>query len=73
MSYGKGQPGIEGYGDADSWGGPQDGIDILQGIGEVRAKPSARISQNTYIFLIMLGALVALWLMGGVFFRNVRI
>ena len=62
------------YGDAESWGGPQDGVDILQGIeGTATKKKSAAIAKDTYTFIIIVIALALLWVMGGTIFRNARI
>lgn len=72
MSFGIGLPGAVGYGDADSWGGPADGIDIEQGIGDVSKKRSAKVPSDTYMFLVVAGALGILWLLGGVAFKSAR-
>jgi hypothetical protein len=73
MSFGRGTSPDIGYGEADSWGGPENGVDIQAGLGGVEAKASARISQDTYTFLVIAGALVVLWTLGGTVFRKVRI
>lgn len=72
MSFGIGTPSAVGYGDADSWGGPADGIDVMEGIGEVQQKTSARISPDKYLFVIIVLALVALWVLGAGIFRSAR-
>jgi hypothetical protein len=72
MAFGIGEPGPVGYGDADSWGGPVDGIDIQQGIGDVKQKLSARIASDHYLFMVIAVSLVALWLLGGVAFKSAR-
>jgi hypothetical protein len=72
MGFGIGEPGPVGYGDADSWGGPADGIDIQQGIGNVKQKVSARIASDHYLFMVIGVSLVALWLLGGVAFKSAR-
>ncbi len=73
MSFGRGMDPDVGYGDADNWGGPVDGVDILQGMGDVAKKPSARVSKDSYTFGVIAGALVLLWLLGGVAFRKIRL
>lgn len=70
--FGIGTPGPVGYGDADSWGGPADGIDILNGIDGVKKKASASIASDTYLFITIALCLVALWLLGGVAFKSAR-
>lgn len=70
--FGIGTPGPVGYGDADSWGGPADGIDIMQGIGDIKMKRSANVASDTYLFMVIAICLVALWLLGGVAFKSAR-
>jgi hypothetical protein len=72
MSFGIGLSQVPGYGDADSWGGPADGIDVQQGIGNVEQKRSAKVPSDTYMFLVVVGALGVLWLLGGVAFKSAR-
>ena len=72
MSFGRGTDMDVGYGDPEAWGGPMDGVDIIQQIGNVEQKGSARVSKDTYTFLIVLFAIILLWMMGGVVFRKVR-
>lgn len=64
---------MENYGTYDGWqGAPGDGVDMLdQSLTD--APWHARIPSDTYLFLIIIGALVALWLLGGVAFRSVNI
>lgn len=72
MAWGIGEPGPQGYGDADSWGGPADGIDIQEGIGNVKQKVSARIASDHYLFMVIFVSLGILWLLGGVAFKSAR-
>jgi len=59
---------------SDSWGGPQNGVDI-QGqlnVPSVSTRFGGSLSVDTYLFLIIMGALALLWLFGGVLFKNAR-
>lgn len=61
------------FGEADSWGGPMDGIDVIEHVGSSLApSKTSRVSEDTYMFFIIVGALACLWLLGGVF-RSARL
>lgn len=64
---------VSGYGDADAWGGPQNGIDVMNHIGDVGTPKSYKVPSDVYMFLMIVGAVVTLWLLGGVFFKNARL
>ena len=74
MSYGTGEPSLNDYGDADSWGGPDNGIDVASHMGDVGANlgKKQRVSEDGWLAIYILGALAILWLLGGVGFRKVR-
>jgi hypothetical protein len=77
MAYGVGVSGDQTFDPndgSDQWGGPMNGID-LQGHAQVpgvSTKWHGNLSVDTYLFLIMMGALALLWLLGGVVFKNAR-
>lgn len=74
MSWGTGNDTASGYGDADSWGGPADGIDVLNHIAsDAKHGKSANVGSDTYMFIVILSALGLLWLLGGVIFKNARL
>lgn len=62
-------------GDSDSWGGPQNGVDIdaQMGVGVAGSRWDTRITIELWTLVIILGALGILWLMGGVVFRRVNV
>lgn len=74
MSFGIGDGDyVENYGNSEDWGGaPGDGVDMLSQ-GMVNVPWHARIPSDTYLFGIIIGALVVLWLLGGVAFKSVNI
>lgn len=72
MSWGTGATVQPGYGDADSWGGPADGVDIMAGIGDAKVKRSAKIPSDTYMFMVVIVALAILWALGGIAFKTAR-
>lgn len=76
MSFytGEGTTTMNNFGDSDSWGGPVDGIDVMNHItGSANAvAKSTGISEDGYAFIIMILALAGLWLLGGVVFKSVR-
>lgn len=73
MSWGTGAD-VPGYGDADSWGGPANGIDVMEHISaDAKHGKSANIASDTYMFIVIIGALGVLWLLGGVVFKNARL
>lgn len=57
---------------SDSWGGPMNGIDVVRHEGSPTLSTSwhGRIGVDAYLFLVIMGALAALWLLGGVLFKN---
>ena len=61
--------------DADTWGGPMNGVDLeaQAGISAGNSSLSSRISVDLWTLIIIVGALALLWLMGGVIFRRVNI
>lgn len=75
MSFGIGslQTAVAGYGDADSWGGPVNGVDILQHSGIDTDSVKAQKSVDFCMFLTIIGALVLLWVLGGLVFKNARL
>lgn len=75
MSFGIGDGDtVAGYGSVqEGWqGAPYDGVDLLDH-ALVSAPWHARIPSDTYLFMIIIGALVVLWLLGGVAFKSVNI
>lgn len=75
MSFGPGQwdTQVEGYGDASAWGGPGNSVDMMQHLGStVQQTRSSKVSEDTYMFIIIMAALGSLWLLGGVF-RSARL
>lgn len=73
MSWGIGAQGDVGYGDADSWGGPVNGVDVMEHIAGVKRAKHADMSVDTYMFIIIMVALGILWLLGGVVFKSARL
>jgi hypothetical protein len=73
MSFGIGQDRTVGYGNADTWGGPMNGVDLESHIGNVIPIRKHRVSEDGYMAIIILGALVALWVLGGIAFKGRRI
>jgi hypothetical protein len=77
MSWGLGTYASEvaGYGDADSWGGPVNGIDVVGHISDdfKKASKGGSVSSDTYMFIIVMAAVAALWLLGGVVFKSARL
>ena len=61
--------------DSDSWGGPMNGIDMTAQAGVDIGGNSwhSRLSIDLWCLLIILGSLMALWVLGGVVFRRVNI
>lgn len=75
MSFGYGDnDGVENYGNVqEGWqGAPYDGVDMLDH-SLVDTPWHARIPSDTYLALMIVGALVALWLLGGVAFKSANI
>lgn len=73
MGFGTNEAYVTGYGEADSWGGPMDGVDVVQHLGSsVQMKPTSRVSEDTYMFFMIIGALALLWVLGGAF-RSARL
>lgn len=62
-------------GDADSWGGPNDGVDLeaSAGIGVGGSSWHTRMTINLWQFILIIGALALLWALGGVVFRRINI
>lgn len=74
MAFGVGTSRDIGYGDAESWGGPANGVDVLDHIsGDTRHGRTANVSSDTYMAIVILTALALLWLLGGVIFKNARL
>lgn len=61
--------------DSDSWGGPQNGVDMIAEAGIQAGANSwhSRMSIDLWSMLIILGSLALLWILGGVVFRRVNI
>jgi hypothetical protein len=73
MSYGIGlQPVAMQYGDADSWGGPANGQDVEAHLGAQIKSVKEKLPTDPAQFIVVLLALAALWLLGGVAFRSAR-
>lgn len=65
---------VTGYGDADSWGGPANGIDVLNHISsDAKHGRTANVASDTYMFMVIIGSLALLWFLGGVVFKNARL
>lgn len=64
---------VTGYGDADGWGGPDDGVDVLNHIGVDSQGKTYKVPSDVYMFLMVIGALAVLWFLGGVVFKNARL
>lgn len=62
-------------GDADTWGGPMDGVDIdaQMGIDVGGSHWHSRMTIDLWTLIIILGSLALLWLLGGVVFRRVNV
>lgn len=78
MAFGIGTRGDVSFGPdgSDTWGGPMNGVDVTAHDGNARAVNTAwhaNLSVDTYLFLLMMGALALLWLLGGVAFKNARL
>jgi len=76
MSYGTGTSLDDMFaGDSDTWGAPNNGVDLQAeaGIQVGAGKWHARMTSDLWSMVIILGALAALWILGGVVFRNVNI
>lgn len=71
MAFGTGEPGPVGWGNADSWGGPDNGIDLMNHIDGTPSKQRG-VSEDAYLALTIIGALTLLWLLGGIVFKNNR-
>lgn len=72
MGFGIGDDnGPPGWGDSDSWGGPDNGVDLMEHINGAPVKSSG-VSEDAYLALTIIGALVVLWLLGGLVFKNSR-
>jgi hypothetical protein len=63
----------ENYGSPDAWGGPMNGVDVLNHLPGVTQTSTSRVPEDTYMFLIIIGALATLWLLGGVAFKHARL
>lgn len=73
MSAGIGLTGDIGWGSADAWSGaPADGVDVMSH-ANIGTKWHQNLSTDTYMFLIMLGALALLWILGGLVFKTANI
>lgn len=74
MGYGTGTSADIGWGDPDSWGGPDNGIDVQTHLGLVDGTVKQyRMSEDAWLAIIIIGSLVTLWLLGGVAFKSFRI
>ena len=75
MAFGIGTRGDVGYGDPQSWGGPDNGVDLAghADLGPIKTGFGANLSVDGWVFLMMIGALALLWLFGGVIFKNVNL
>lgn len=65
---------VQNYGNVqEGWqGAPYDGVDMLD---HSLVSPSwhSNLPTDTYLFLVIIGSLLALWLLGGVAFKSARI
>lgn len=64
------------YGDASSWqGAPDNGVDLVTeaGVQVGSAKWHARMTSDLWSVIIILGAILGLWVLGGVVFKSVTI
>lgn len=77
MSFGLGTyaSDVTGYGDADSWGGPANGIDVVGHISDdfKKASRGGNMSSDFYMFVVIMVAVAILWLLGGVVFKSARL
>lgn len=75
MSFGRGLQDllVQGPGDSDSWGGPENGIDTINHMG-MGVASSARAQRNpdVYMFFTIVGAVVILWLLAGVVLKSAK-
>lgn len=75
MGFGRGMQDllVQGPGDSDSWGGPENGIDLIRHMGSDGAV-GARAQRNpdTMMFLTIVGAVVILWLLAGVVLKSAK-
>jgi hypothetical protein len=63
---------VQNFGTVEGWqGAPNDGVDVLDH-ALVPESWHAAIPSDSYLFLVILGSLVALWILGGTVFRRVR-
>jgi hypothetical protein len=77
MSFGVGtMTDYASHGDASSWqGAPMDGVDLVgeAGIQVGSGKWHAKMSTDLWSVIIIFGSIAALWILGGIVFRNVVI
>jgi hypothetical protein len=74
MAWGIGDgDGVQNYGNVQAgWqGAPYDGVD-MQDQALVMMPWHAKVPSDTYLAMLILGALAVLWLLGGVAFKSVR-
>jgi hypothetical protein len=76
MAFGVGT-GLDEYmvGDSDSWGGPLNGVDLeaQAGVSVGGSSWHTRMTVDLWAMIIIIGAVVALWVLGGVVFRRVNV
>jgi len=72
MSWGIGQRGQVGYGDADSWGGPMNGEDVESHLGAPIRHVRDKLPTDPAQFIWIVLALIGLWVLGGAVFRSAR-
>lgn len=61
-------------GDSDSWGGPMNGVDLdmQAGVALGNNRWHSRMTVDLWSLIIIFGALLTLWVLGGVVFRRVN-
>lgn len=62
-------------GDSDTWGGPQNGVDLVAeaGVGIGGSHWHSNMTIDSWTIVIVLGSLGLLWLLGGVVFKRINI
>jgi hypothetical protein len=70
--FGIGLPGPTGYGDADSWGGPVNGIEVESQMGGTIRAAKDKLPTDSAQFIVIVACLALLWVLGGAVFGSAR-